>query len=319
MALPQQKFSFTTTSATTFRWATDLFLCVVSINACWFLFIHHMLVHNLHNNLLVSHRLNSLCCIYQRVLISFHSPQVGPQPPQQPSGEPQTRFFVLRPSTHVDLRGGLASTLLDESNRRLYSVWVMAGPVARWSMCVDLRGGGLASTLLDESNWRLYGVHTHSHSGACRLMINTLMNRGALCAPKDAFSLIFAFTKLWRCVHLIRSSPFVRALRGVHPYSLSFCALTLPIPPSSFSPSSSSLLFPQASRLYKFVALSLSHAFAIFSSVRAHLSSSHIYGSGYFTIMSPVPSNILELQEASIPWSLDFLCSRFLGCSIAHW
>lgn len=62
------------------------------------IFIHH----HLRDYLLVSHRLVSLRCVHQRMLISFHSPQVGPQPPQQPSGEPQTRFFVLRPSMRVD-------------------------------------------------------------------------------------------------------------------------------------------------------------------------------------------------------------------------
>ena len=75
------------------------------------------------------------------------------------------------------------------------------------------------------------------------------------------------------------------------------------------APRSSKLPFPQTNRLYKFVAHCPSHTVAIFSSVRAHLSSSHLHGSGCFTIMSPVPSSILELQEALIPWSLDVLRS----------
>ena len=35
----------------------------------------------------------------------------------------------------------------------------------------------------------------------------------------------------------------------------------------------------------------------------------HLYGSGHSTISSPVPSSILEFQEASISWSLDVLRS----------
>ena len=135
------------------------------------------------------------------------------------------------------------------------------------------------------------------------------MNRGALCAPKDAFPLILRLQSsndvctqsglVLLFVHFEARTPTLSHF--VHRY------YTFPLRHSA--PRSSKLPFPQTNRLYKFVAHCPSHTVAIFSSVCAHLSLSHLHGSGCFMIMSPVPSSILEFQEASIPWSLDILRS----------
>ena len=93
------------------------------------------------------------------------------------------------------------------------------------------------------------------------------------------------------------------------PYSFTFRTSTL------HSPFDNRLLEAQSHHSHKPInstsplCIILATLFTIFSSVRAHLSSSHLHGSGCFTIMSPVLSNILELQEASIPWPLDTLRS----------
>ena len=90
------------------------------------------------------------------------------------------------------------------------------------------------------------------------------------------------------------------------------------VPPLTFNFSKLKTTVTQTNRLYKFVAHYPSRAVAIFRSVRAHLSSSHLHGSGCPTVMPPVPSSILEFQEASTLWSLDLLRSQFVGYSIAH-
>ena len=138
------------------------------------------------------------------------------------------------------------------------------------------------------------------------------MNRGALCAPKDAF---FLFLCLQSSNDVCTQSGLVLLLmhfevRTLNPYSFTFHASIAHVPPSTVNLLKLKTTISQTNRLYKFIAHCPSRAVAIFRSVRAHLSSSHLHGSGCPMVMPPVPSSILEFQEASTLWSLDLLHKR---------